>query len=187
MTDTVSAELRLKFKLPNQSGAGEIADPGIIYADAKAHGGLCCSLARLFWPTLGLALAHAFLGGCGLVDQTLLEGDYAVVTKQVWCMESKEALSELQDRAFRGSYEEMTRTYSRKGLATLELGDQVRVVDRRFGGAVKVRSASDQECWTVPNALQKIGLAKQSKSRESETVSCRCAHPKWCYMHDYPH
>lgn len=122
-----------------------------------------------------------------MVDQTLLEGDYAVVTKQVWCMESKEALSELQDRAVRGSYEEMTRTYSRKGLATLELGDQVRVVDRRFGGAVKVRSASDQECWTVPNALQKIGLAKQSKSRESETVSCRCAHPKWCYIHDYPH
>ena len=104
-----------------------------------------------------------------MVDQTLLEGDYAVVTKQVWCMESKEALSELQDRAVRGSYEEMTRTYSRKGVATLELGDQVRVVDRRFGGAVKVRSASsDQACWTVPNALQKIGLAKQSKSRESE-------------------
>src|ERR1039458_7783955 len=56
------SELRLKFKLPNQSGAGEIADPGIIYADAKAHGGLCCSLARLFWPTLGLALAHGISG-----------------------------------------------------------------------------------------------------------------------------
>ena len=43
------------------------------------------------------------------------------------------------------------------------------MIDRRFGGAVKVRSASsDQACWTVPNALQKIGLAKQSKSRESE-------------------
>src|ERR1017187_2520369 len=43
------------------------------------------------------------------------------------------------------------------------------LIDRRFGGAVKVRSASsDQACWTVPNALQKIGLAKQSKSRESE-------------------
>src|ERR1035441_7218214 len=85
---------------------------------------------------LGLLWLTAFLGGCGLVDQTLLEGDYAVVTKQVWCMESKEALSELQDRVVRGSYEEMTRTHSRKGLATLELGDQARVVrseERRVG------------------------------------------------------
>jgi hypothetical protein len=68
-------------------------------------------------------------------------------------MESKDALSELLDPAVRKDYEEMSRVFKSKGVATLAPGDQLKVLDRTFGGWVRVRTSSDQECWTVVSVL----------------------------------
>jgi hypothetical protein len=110
--------------------------------------------------------------GCGSPSQpTIFDGDYASVTDQAWCMESKEALSELQDLAVRKDYDEMSRLFRSKGVASLGTGNRVKVLDRTFGGAVKVRISNDRECWTVVNALKKSVAAEDSTARQPDQTS----------------
>lgn len=99
------------------------------------------------------ACFHAMSGGS---DQPQVNiGDYAHVSDQMWCMESKDALSELQDYAARNATDEANRVFVEKGVMVLPQGIEVKVLDMTAGGSVKVRTAQGQECWTVSNVLSK--------------------------------
>jgi hypothetical protein len=103
-----------------------------------------------------IAIILASVLGCDGGDGAAVSvGDYATVSEKMWCMSSVEALGEVQNWAARNDYEEMSKVYDRKGVTTLEAGDRVKVLDLKFGGDARIRTARDQECWTVSNVLHR--------------------------------
>jgi len=87
-------------------------------------------------------------------DQTqgggFVAGDHVRVTDMMWCMQSKDALSDLIGAA---DTEEKQRVFTEKGVTILSQGEDVKVLELSFTGA-KVRTPSDQECWVVTDVLQ---------------------------------
>jgi len=99
---------------------------------------------------LGSVLVHVV--GCGPTKGGggFVAGDHVSVTDKMWCMESKDALSDLQRAA---DSEEMQRVFIEKGITILSPGQQVKVLELSFTSA-KVRTPGNQECWVVSNVLQ---------------------------------
>ena len=85
----------------------------------------------------------------------LLPGDHAAVTEHVWCMDSKESLAQLQSLAVQKDYKGMESLFRLNGVADLEPGTDVAVLDGTMGGAASVRGPEGGPCWTVINALRK--------------------------------
>jgi hypothetical protein len=90
------------------------------------------------------------------------DGDFAIAKVENWCLESQEALREVQKWAVKEDYSETARIFRQRGVATLSPGTRVKALDVTFGGAMKVRTDSNQECWTVSNAFQKATVTDAS-------------------------
>jgi hypothetical protein len=111
-----------------------------------------------------------FMCGCGggTSEPILQAGDYAGVKSETYCMQSQDALAELRSWAVRKDYDEVSRVFRLKGVALVRIGDQVKILDRTFGGDVKIRVSEGRECWTVMNALQKGVAATTSAQTRAE-------------------
>jgi hypothetical protein len=71
-------------------------------------------------------------------------------------MATETALDELKALAVKENFDGMDQLYRLKGLATLHVGDDVRVLTKRLlNGGAKVLTNNGQECWTISEALGK--------------------------------
>jgi hypothetical protein len=115
-----------------------------------------------------------FLCGCGggPSEPILQAGDYASVKSETYCMESQDALGELRSWAVRKDYDEVSRVFSLKGVAMVRIGDRAKVLDRTFGGDVKIRLSGDREYWTVMNVLRKgVAATPSAQTRRNRRQS----------------
>ena len=113
----------------------------------------CLVVPLLFLLVFGFVISK-MVGCMSGSDQThgggFVAGNHVKVTDDMWCMVSKDALSDLIGAA---DTEEKQRVFIEKGVTILSQGEDVKVLDLSFTGA-KVRTPSGQECWVVTNVLQ---------------------------------
>jgi uncharacterized protein YgiM (DUF1202 family) len=80
--------------------------------------------------------------------------EYASVTDDIWCMDSKEALDKLVELGAKNAYDEMNELFISSGVTTLRKGQSVKVIDEGFS-SYRVRTLGGQECWVTSNMLAK--------------------------------
>ncbi len=96
--------------------------------------------------------------------------DYASVSDDIWCMDSKESLDKLVDLAAKNAHDEMNELFISSGVTTLRKGESVKVINESFGG-YRVRTPGDLECWVTSNMLTRENDSSPAASNQSSTPS----------------